>query len=159
MRAYGVPANDLDGALPWSWAEQRLTRARNYFVASTRADGRPHVVAVWGVWIADRFYFSTAQESVKSRNLSAEPRCAVAIEGAAESVILEGHAERTALDSVEGMEAAYASKYGREHIDIIRAGPVWAVRPTIVLGFVEAPADFSRSATRWRFPQPSTGRR
>jgi hypothetical protein len=38
------------GLLPWSWAEQRLLASRNYWVATSWPDGRPHVMPVWGVW-------------------------------------------------------------------------------------------------------------
>ena len=54
MSDYGVPA-DLDGTLPWVWAEQRLTGNRNYRVVTASAAGRPHALPVWGVWLAERF--------------------------------------------------------------------------------------------------------
>ena len=33
--------------LPWSWAAERLTGARNYWVATVRPDGRPHCRPLW----------------------------------------------------------------------------------------------------------------
>ena len=49
MPGYGIlgPTQD-SGLLPWSWAEQRLLAARNYWVASCWPDGRPHVMPVVG---------------------------------------------------------------------------------------------------------------
>ena len=44
---YGQPTSS-DGPLDWSHAEQRLKRARNYWIATTRPDGTPHAVPVWG---------------------------------------------------------------------------------------------------------------
>ncbi len=81
------------GSLPWTWAAKRLSASHNYWLATTRPDGRPHVMLVWGVWIDDAFYFSTDQRSRKSRNLAANPNCVVCPEGAGEAVILEGIAE------------------------------------------------------------------
>lgn len=49
---YGISA-ESDGRLDWAWLDSRLETARNYWVASTRPDGRPHVMPVWGV--LDRF--------------------------------------------------------------------------------------------------------
>jgi Pyridoxamine 5'-phosphate oxidase len=57
---YGAPAPPGD-LLPWSWAEQRLVAARHYWIATTRPDGRPHSRPVWGAWLPDGFWFSTAR--------------------------------------------------------------------------------------------------
>ena len=67
--ADGVPTRS-DGPLPWSHAEERLESARNYWVATTRRDGRPHAAPVWGVWVDRHLYFGTARSSVKGRNLA-----------------------------------------------------------------------------------------
>jgi len=45
--------------LPWSWAEHRLTTARNYWIATTRPNGRPHSRPVWGVYLDGSFHFNT----------------------------------------------------------------------------------------------------
>ncbi len=44
---YGVTTTS-DGQLDWSHAEERLKRARNYWIATTRPYGTPHAVPVWG---------------------------------------------------------------------------------------------------------------
>src|SRR5579884_2390097 len=46
---YGVPEGD-EGVLPWSHVVARLAEARNYWVATVGANGRPHAVPVWGIW-------------------------------------------------------------------------------------------------------------
>jgi hypothetical protein len=49
MPGYGILGpTQGSGLLPWSWAEQRLLAARNYWVASCWPDGRPHVMPVVG---------------------------------------------------------------------------------------------------------------
>jgi hypothetical protein len=50
---YGVTTSD-DGPLDWSHAEERLERARNYWIATTRPDGTPHAAPVWGYGWRDR---------------------------------------------------------------------------------------------------------
>jgi hypothetical protein len=40
LPGYGlVGETEGEGLLPWSWAADRLTAARNYFIATTRPDG------------------------------------------------------------------------------------------------------------------------
>src|SRR5262249_53702742 len=53
--------------LPWSHAEERLERSRNYWICTARPDGRPHSIPVWGFWIEDAFYFGTARVRKKAK--------------------------------------------------------------------------------------------
>lgn len=51
MPGYGTkPATEGSGLLPWEWAEEGLSAARNYWVATVGPDGSPHSTPVWGVW-------------------------------------------------------------------------------------------------------------
>jgi hypothetical protein len=70
---YGI-SDDAEGMLPWSWAVERLTAGRNYWVATTSPDGRPHAMPVWGVWLDDGLWFGTSGRSRKGRNLARDPR-------------------------------------------------------------------------------------
>jgi PPOX class probable F420-dependent enzyme len=151
MPGYGLsPA--ADGLLPWSWATRRLERAHNYWLATRRADGAPHLAAVWGVWRDRAFAFSTGGRSRKARNLTADPRCVVTPEGAEESVVVEGVAEPvTDPAELEALLAAYTAKYGGGFPDPV-ANPVFTVRPRVVFGIVEREAEFATAATRWAFP-------
>jgi hypothetical protein len=74
---YGAPAPPGQ-LLPWSWAEQRLVAARTYWIATTRPTGRPHCRPVWGVWLADGFWFSTG--SLARHNLAANPQITLHLE-------------------------------------------------------------------------------
>ena len=46
---YGLP-DSKKGLLPWKWAEDRLKVSRQFWIATTRPDGRPHVMIVWALW-------------------------------------------------------------------------------------------------------------
>jgi PPOX class probable F420-dependent enzyme len=151
MPGYGL-APAADGLLPWSWATRRLERAHNYWLATRRTDGAPHLAAVWGVWRDGAFAFSTGGRSRKARNLAADPRCVVTPEGAEESVVVEGVAEPvTDPAELEALLAAYTAKYGGGFPDPV-TNPVFAVRPRVVFGIVEREAEFTTAATRWTFP-------
>jgi len=78
MPGYGIVGpTQGSGLLPWSWAEERLTASRNYWVASSWPDGRPHAMPVWGIWHDGALWFSSSRQSRKARNLAADPRCVV----------------------------------------------------------------------------------
>jgi hypothetical protein len=109
---YGAPAPPGE-LLPWSWAEQRLVAARNYWIATTRPDGRPHCRPVWGVWLSDGFWFSTG--SLARHNLAANPQITLHLESGDEVVILEGVAAAvTGAGQLQGFLAAYNRKYDWE---------------------------------------------
>jgi PPOX class probable F420-dependent enzyme len=152
MPDYGI-SDGPDGLLPWSFASQRMAAARNYWIGSTRPDGRPHAAPVWGVWLDDVLYFGTGPGSVKARNLAANPALAVHLESGDEVVILEGEARwLTQVDPALWQRIAdhYAAKYDGFRPDPPSPqGPFVALRPTIAFGWLEQ--DFVRSATRWSF--------
>src|SRR5215468_389453 len=90
MPGYGIlDANSGKGLLQWSWAREHLANARTYWVATTRPEGRPHLMPVWGVWLDDTFYFSTGRQSRKARNLAANPQCVVSIQAGDVAVVVE----------------------------------------------------------------------
>lgn len=148
--AVGYGINQQGETLPWSWAEQRLAEARNYWVATTRADGRPHVMPVWGLWHQGAFYFGTDRTSVKGRNLAANPAVVVHLESGDEAVILEGRAAEAAAARLPELDALYLAKYQFPLTGAPGEALVYCVRPTTAFGWLES--DFPNAATRWRFP-------
>lgn len=67
-------------------------------IATTRPDGRPHVMPIWFVWDGECLYMETPPSFVKAKNLVANPACAVTIdttEGGLRfmAVVLEGKVE------------------------------------------------------------------
>ncbi|HTW20886.1 MAG TPA: pyridoxamine 5'-phosphate oxidase family protein [Mycobacteriales bacterium] len=144
---YGI-ATDAEGMLPFDWAEQRLTESRNYWVCTTRADGRPHAMPVWGLWLDGAVFFSTDPGSVKGRNLAARPDAVVHLESGDELVLAEGRVERISGAEVPAEFAdRYDEKYGHR-IDL--ADPSFAcyrLRPDRVIAWREK--DFPTSATAY----------
>ncbi len=148
---YGI-SESKEGLLPWSWAVERLSSSRNYWVATTRPDGRPHVAPVWGLWLNDLFLFSTGAQTVKARNLAANPHVVICTERADEAAFLEGTVE-TLIDKalLKRFVVAYREKYDWDMEADADAGPIYAVRPLVVFGFIEASSQFASTATRWTF--------
>lgn len=149
MPGYGLAGPKQGGGLlPWSWAEMRLTRSHNYWLSTVTREGRPHTMAVWGVWSADSFLFSTGGSSRKARNLAFDPRCTVVAEDAAEAVIVEGTASLlTDRDQLEALAEEYQAKYDG---GFPASSHVYRVLPEVVFGMIEASGQFTQTATRWK---------
>ena len=156
MASYGVPT-DADGALPWSWAEERLTANRNYWVVTVNAAGRPAAMPVWGVWQAESptFVFSCAPDARKARNIAQNPHVCVMVDDTVECVSVEGIA--TLLDGATVRTAAattYAEKYSppeeQESMrEFVLGHAMFEVRPTKALAIIEREEEFASKATRW----------
>ena len=109
MPGYGVlPAGQGSGLIAWAEAERRLTVSHDYWVATVRPDGRPHVMPVWGVWLGGHVWFSSGLRSRKARNLAADPRCTVTTDDAQNPVVVEGPAEQ--VTDRAGIAAFVASR-------------------------------------------------
>ena len=135
--------------LPWKWATDRLRRSRQYWIATTRPDGAPHLMIIWGVWFDDSFWFSTGARSRKARNLAANQRCAIGTDNAAEAVILEGTAK--VIDMQRAEFKKFATAYEKKYKWNLRemAQPVYCFHPHVGFGLFEK--KFDQSATRWDF--------
>jgi PPOX class probable F420-dependent enzyme len=145
--AYGVPKDGSGGdVLPWSWAVEQLTAARNYWICTTRADGGPHAAPVWGVWLDDAVWFGTSPESLKGRNLARDPRIVIHLESGDDTVILEGEVEVSRDPAVVTRVAdAYEQKYGHRP----PGSAFYVLRPRVAQTWTEKA--FPRNATRWVF--------
>ena len=152
MPGYGLPKSKK-GLLPWKWAEDRLGKSRQYWIATTRPDGRPHVMVVWALWMDGLLYFSTGSKSRKARNLKANPNCTMGTEKADEAVILEGVVETERdVDKIREFLRRYEKKYKWDMSsmadDLLKLKePVFYLRPKVGFGLWEK--KFATSATRW----------
>ena len=88
----------------------RLRAAMNYWIATTRPDGRPHVAPVWGVWLDDGLWFGTMGQKV--RNLEARPYAVVHLDSADDVIMVHGPVEivRDAARIARAAEA-FRAKY------------------------------------------------
>jgi PPOX class probable F420-dependent enzyme len=131
-----------------------MAKSRNYWICSTKPDGKPHASPVWGVWMDGTLYFSCSRQSRKGRNLAANPEVAVHLESGDDAVMLEGRvAEVTDKEELTRMVEVYGAKYPPFKPDP-EADPgnvYFAVRPRVAFAWQEK--DFPHTATRWKFDQ------
>jgi PPOX class probable F420-dependent enzyme len=152
MPGYGIDTTTA-GLITWDEAARRLNSTRNFWLATVRPDGRPHVMAVWAVWLDDALWFSSSLRSRKIRNLRENPRCTLTCEDAEHPIVVEGTAEIIVdLDRIGTFLAASNTKYDVDYriefLDpavnaTVRVAPSWA--------FALDEENFTGSPTRWQF--------
>jgi general stress protein 26 len=141
------------GATPWEETERALQAAELYWITTVRADGRPHVTPLIGVWFDGALHFTTGLEEQKARNL--EHNANVALTTGTNTwakgldVVVEGAAARvTDAEALGRLAAAIEDKYGAVwHFDVgdglllHRGGGAAAFRvdPAKVLAFAKDP--------------------
>jgi hypothetical protein len=137
--------------LPFTHAETRLEKSRNYWICTTRPDGRPHSIPVWGFWIDHTLYFGTARSTRKALNLAHNPAISVHLESGDDVVILEGKTAEVELSdkpTLTKLDAASRKKY-KMPLMLVPESVFFSVRPRVVLAWTEN--DFPNNATRWQF--------
>lgn len=83
--------------------------ARTTRLATVNEDGSPHVTAVGALWLDGTFWFQTGTGTRKSRNVSRDPRCSVAVSIRDADVFIEGDAARvTDRDALARVAKAWA---------------------------------------------------
>ena len=155
MPGYGIQEpTEGTGLLQWRWAVERLKRSHDFWVATSRSDGRPHVMPVWGVWLDEALWFSSSRASRKARNLADRPTCSIATDNAYEPVVIEGDAELIDdLAEIRRFVRAVNRKYETDYaVDFFAqaSNVCFRVRPRWAFGLTES--DFTGSPTRWTFP-------
>ncbi len=150
---YFRAAHEGSGLLDWAATARRFSTPRNYWVATASKAGRPHTMPVWGVWLHDRFLFSTSPDSRKARNLRENPQVAVHIEDSDAAIVIEGRA-REIGDTTQLLAFldAYNPKYAWNFtLDQVSHG-VFAVSPERAFAWLGSDTEtFGGTATRWRF--------
>ena len=153
--AYGTPGGP-DSLLSWSYVEDRLRSAANYWITTVSSDARPHARPVDGVWVEGALCFGGSPETRWVRNLIANPAISVNLSSEAEAIILEGTAE-IVTDPAHPLAApsmaASRQKYPQYYSAESPFRPFWALRPT--RAFAWKLEGFPRGATRWSFERAS----
>jgi len=152
---YGVPT-DSASLLEWADIERRLVESAVYWLATTRPDGRPHVVPRWGVWLDGAFWYDGSPQTRHVRNLVGNAACTLHLEDGTRAVIVEGVAgptpppERTLAARLSTAYRKYDEQgytpapdsWEGEH-----AGGLCRFTPTSALAWLNFPIDVTRF--RW----------
>src|SRR3954469_10924342 len=138
----------------WEIVERLLDEAELYWLTTVRADGRPHVAPLVGVWTEGGFAFCTGVGEQKQVNLRHSDLVAVTTGTngwrSGTDVVVEGRAGRiTGLERLEPLARAWVVKYGEDWAwdaddDGFTAGDgtapwVYVVPPAKVIAFGKDP--------------------
>lgn len=149
-KEYGMPSN-AKGMLSWEWVEERLKKARNYWVCTVRPDGRPHATPVWAMWVNGTLYLDGHPQTRWARNIANNPAVTIHLESGDEVVILEGTVEdMPQIDRAlaEQLAADSTGKYNYStEVEVMMERGLFAFHPKVALAWGE----FPKSMTRWRF--------
>ena len=161
---------DIYGSPPLEW--ERVTRAldrtsdlevsdsaSHYWIATTRPDGRAHVMGVGLVWNDGTFYMASGAKTQKSKNLAGDPRCTVSLAAPGIDIVAEGTA-KVIRDEAELQRIAELFSDWGPHVrdgafwhefSAPSAGPppwdVYEITPNTVYAVA---SDEPHGATRWR---------
>jgi general stress protein 26 len=149
---YGtVTPEDL---IPWSYVEQKLRAATNYWIATVGPNGTPHARPVDGVWVEGALCFGGSPETRWVRNLQANPAISVNLSSEAEAIILEGDAELI-TDQAHPLATASTAANKEKYPQYFESGllsefhPFWALRPK--RAYAWSLEGFPKRATKWAF--------
>ena len=142
--------------LTWAAVEERLSKAKNYWLCSVRPNGRPHAIPRWAVWVAGKIYYDGSPETRHARNVAVNPHIALHLESGDEVVIVEGIVQAVEKPSAElGQQVAqgYRTKYANEGYAPEATqwdnGGLSEVTPRIVLAWTK----FSDDPTKFVFEE------
>jgi nitroimidazol reductase NimA-like FMN-containing flavoprotein (pyridoxamine 5'-phosphate oxidase superfamily) len=148
-------------ALDWKIVDDALANAELYWLTTVRADDRPHVTPVVGLWREDTFVFCTGATEQKFRNL--EHHADVAVTTGANAwqegldVVVEGRVHRVTgraalRDLADAFREKYADSWDFDNDDEVfnpdqQAAHVYRVPADKVLAFAKSP----HGQTTYRF--------
>ena len=157
-----------DPPIPWSRALEALeapldTQApRTTWLSTVDPDGRSHVAGVGALWVDGTFYFTSGPGTRKSRNLAANPNCALSMALPGLDLVVEGRAAKvTDQATLERLAQRYAAQGWPARVSdgaltaeysAPSAGPppwhLYLMTPLVAFGVATAKP---YGATRWRF--------
>ena len=160
---------DIYGNAPLPWSRPRDILADDtpgenltFFLATVRSDGRPHTAGVGAIWVDDTLYFVSGPDTRKSRNLTANPACGLAVRLRGIDLTMDGTAERvTDPTELERVAAVYREGGWPTTVDgdtftapfsAPSAGtPPWHLYRLAMHSAVGVAGEEPHGATRWTF--------
>jgi hypothetical protein len=132
-------------------AEERLVNSHDYWLATARPSGSPHVMPVWGVWVQGAAWFSSSHQSRKARNIAADSRAVITTDNPRQPVVVEGMVELIMGEGEIGRFTSWVNaKYETDlPVSFFRENACFRLDPRCAFGLDDA--DFTGTPTRWDF--------
>ena len=91
--------------------EARLSRETTIWLATTRHDGRPHLVPIWYVWLEGKLYLSTGTDTQKYLNMYRNQSVSLALPDTQNVIIIEGEAHAANRETTTILADYFYNKY------------------------------------------------
>lgn len=144
---YGTPKKRLQ----WDVVRRLLEDAPAYWLATTRADGRPHVVPLDGLWVDDVWWYGGAPETVHIRNVTDRPQAVMHLADPMQAVIVEGVVQRVTLETEQAQRLAEVSNVKYAHYGMANTADTYRKALGLYPDRVLAWTAFPKDATRFEF--------
>ncbi len=147
-------ANREQRLLDWSYVDERMSESKNYWVATTRPNGHPHVMPTWAVWHDNCVFFDGSPETRRMRNIAANPNTVIHLEDGDKALVLEGETEVLKPDRelASQLVEIYGSKYAKHgyapEIDQWDEVGIYKFQPKVVIAWTEFGVDMTRWALK-----------
>jgi nitroimidazol reductase NimA-like FMN-containing flavoprotein (pyridoxamine 5'-phosphate oxidase superfamily) len=76
--------------LAWEQVQAQLEQAKQYWLATNRGDGSPHVVPVDGLWVDDLWYYGGSPETTHVQMARANPHVTMHLPDPWKVVVVQG---------------------------------------------------------------------
>jgi hypothetical protein len=140
--------------LAWDEVRTMLEAAPAYSLATTRADGRPHVVPLDGLWVDDVWWYGGAPQTVHIRNVTDRPRAVMHLADPMQAVIVEGVVQRVTLAAERAQRLADVSNVKYAHYGMGNTADTYRKALGLFPDRVLAWTAFPKDATRFEFGRP-----
>ncbi len=150
-------------ALDWATVSDGLTRAKSFWLATVRPDGRPHLRPLICVWLDDALHVCSNPAARKAKNVAAGSAAAIGTSCEKFDVVVEGPAARvTDVAALRRIAAALRDKYSwpvterdgaldAEYAAPTAGSPPFAAYTVTPLTAFAFPTAEDAAPTRWRF--------
>ena len=127
--------------------------SKNYWVSTASASGRPHAMPVWGVWLGDRFAFSTSPDIAQGAQPARQPadRGTPRRRQCGDRARRPRHAKSATERNCWRSSTHTIRSTVELHVDQVSDG-VFDVRPDAAFAWLGGEGEaFGGTATRWQF--------
>lgn len=95
----------------WRAIEARLSRETTIWLATVRADGRPHLVPLWYVWLDGKVYVCTGSGTQKFANMYSNQNVSLSLPDTAAVIVVEGEAHTAPPGDIDALADHFYHKY------------------------------------------------
>lgn len=137
--------------LTWPSVRSRLEEAKQYWLATNRPDGAPHLVPIDGLWVDDIWFYGGSPDTAHRRSVRRDPKATMHLPDPFVAVIVEGTVRPADVSPELGRRLAdvanvkYAD-YGYQN-DASSYADALALVPDRVIAW----SSFPKDATRFTF--------